>query len=111
MSIRSRAYSGIVSGSLEQNENKRAELEGACRAVARDTSPRTIAFRSGLLLGAAYALASPASAQQAAEPAPLPPLNVETTAKKKSTPKKSAAKKKSAPAGVSPAPQASPASG
>jgi catecholate siderophore receptor len=47
-------------------------------------------------------MAYPANAQEAPTPAPLPPLNVETTAKKKAPAKKAAAKKKSA---TSPTPQ------
>jgi catecholate siderophore receptor len=58
---------------------------------------RRLSFRSSLLLGVASIAAAPAHAQDAPKPAPLPPLNVETTTQKKA-PAKKTAKKKSAPA-------------
>jgi catecholate siderophore receptor len=61
-------------------------------------------LKSALLASATSVIAYPAAAQQA-EPVPLPPLNVEASAKKKAPAKKAAAKKAPATQQVSPAPQ------
>lgn len=81
----------------------------AARSDQRTSSSWRV-FKSALLLGAASCIAYPASAQQAPEAVPLPPLNVEATAKKKATAKKGTPKK-AAPtqAQVQPAPQPPPA--
>jgi len=68
-------------------------------------------LKTALLASAASVAGYPASAQQAPEPVPLPPLNVEATAKKKAPAKKAAAKKAPTTQVVAPAaqpPQASP---
>ena len=89
-----------------------ADNSGDGTAVARSdqrTSSSWRVFKSALLLGAASCIAYPASAQQATEAVPLPPLNVEATAKKKAASKKGAAKKAApAQAQVQPAPQPAP---
>jgi catecholate siderophore receptor len=61
-----------------------------------------------LLISATSVMAYPVSAQEAPEPVPLPPLNVETTAKKKAPAKKGAAKKAAPVQQTSPAPQPPP---
>ncbi|MBN1361544.1 MAG: TonB-dependent siderophore receptor [Sedimentisphaerales bacterium] len=93
--------------SLEcRSEASKCELQSIADVAASGTiGRRRLSFRSGLLLGSATIMAYSANAQEAPKPAPLPPLNVETTAKKKAPAKKAAAKKKAAPA-QSPAPQA-----
>jgi len=67
-------------------------------------------LKTALLLGATSMFAYPAGAQEAAapEPVPLPPLNVEAAAKKKSAAKKGSAKKAAQTKQVSPAPQPAP---
>jgi catecholate siderophore receptor len=69
---------------------------------------RRLSFRSGLLLGAASLFGDAAKAQEAPTPAPLPPLNVETTAKKKAPAKKAKAKQAAPTQPTSPAPQPPP---
>ena len=86
-----------------------SRISPECGSDASKFGRRRLSFKSGLLLGSATIMAYSANAQEAPKPAPLPPLNVETTAKKKAPAKKAAAKKKAAPA-QSPTPQAPPAS-
>ena len=74
----------------------------------QSTSSGWRAFKSALLLGTASCIAYPASAQQAPEAVPLPPLNVEASAKKKAAAKKGAAKKAAPTQAVSPMPQPAP---
>ena len=84
-----------------------ADGSAAARSDQR-TSSGWRAFKSALLLGTASFVADAASAQQAPEPVPLPPLNVEATAKKKSAAKKGAAKKAAPTQQIAPAPQPPP---
>jgi catecholate siderophore receptor len=86
-----------------------SRISSECGSDASKFGRRRLSFKSGLLLGSATIMAYSANAQEAPKPAPLPPLNVETTAKKKAPAKKAVAKKKAAPA-QSPPPQAPPAS-
>ena len=92
-----------MGGELTNGWSLSADNRGDGGAAARSdqrASSSWRAFKSALLLGAASFVAYPAGAQQAPEPVPLPPLNVEATAKKKAAAKKGAAKK-AAPAHAS----------
>ncbi|MEI9900913.1 MAG: hypothetical protein WDN31_13125 [Hyphomicrobium sp.] len=64
-------------------------------------------LKTALLASATTVIAYPVAAQQAPEPVPLPPLNVEAAAKKKAPAKKAAAKKAPTTTQVSPTPQPS----
>ena len=100
-----------MGGELTNGWSLVADNGGAGSAAARKdqrTSSSWRAFKSALLLGAASFVADAAGAQQAPEPVPLPPLNVEATAKKKSAAKKGAAKKAAPAQQVAPAPQPPP---
>jgi catecholate siderophore receptor len=101
-----------MGGELTNGWSLVADNGGAGSAATRRdqrTSSSWRAFKSALLLGAASFVADAAGAQQAPEPVPLPPLNVEATAKKKSAAKKGAAKKAAPATQVAPAPQPPPA--
>lgn len=65
-------------------------------------------LKTALLASATSVIAYPVAAQQAPEPVPLPPLNVEAT-KKKAPAKKAAAKKAAPVQQASPSPQPAPA--
>jgi catecholate siderophore receptor len=100
-----------MGGELTNGWSLVADNSGDGSAVARSdqrASPSWRALKSALLLGAASCIAYPASAQQAPEAVPLPPLNVEATAKKKVAAKKGAAKKSAPTQAVSPTPQPAP---
>jgi catecholate siderophore receptor len=100
-----------MGGELTNGWSLVADNIGCGSAVARSdqrTSSSWRAFKSALLLGAASFVADAAGAQQAPEPVPLPPLNVEATAKKKAAAKKGAAKKAAPAQQVAPAPQPPP---
>ena len=91
-----------MGGELTNGWSLVADNGGDGSAVARSdqrASSNWRALKSALLLGAASCIAYPASAQQAPEAVPLPPLNVEATAKKKAAAKKGATKKAAARAG------------
>ena len=100
-----------MGGELTNGWSLVADNSGDGSAVARSdqrTSSSWRSLKSALLLGAASCIAYPASAQQAAEPVPLPQLNVEATAKKKAPAKKGAVKKAAPTQAVSPTPQPAP---
>ena len=100
-----------MGGELTNGWSLSADNRGDGSAVARKdqrTSSSWRALKSALLLGAASFVADAAGAQQAPEPVPLPPLNVEATAKKKAAAKKGAAKKAAPAPQVAPAPQPPP---
>lgn len=71
-----------------------------------DQRSNWLVLKTALVASATSAAAFPAVAQQAAEPVPLPPLNVESTAKKKAAAKKGVAKKATPTQQTSPTPQA-----
>lgn len=91
-----------------ESNNGSSGIAGATQSktgiVEIDRGRRWASLKSQLLVGAATVVGCPAYAQEAADPVPLPPLNVETTAKKKA-PSKKAAKKSTSSQQVSPAPQ------
>lgn len=100
-----------MGGELTNGWSLVADNGGDGSAVARSdqrASSSWRALKSALLLSAASCIAYPASAQQAPEAVPLPPLNVEATAKKKAAAKKGAAKKSAPTQAVSPTPQPAP---
>lgn len=63
-------------------------------------------IKTALIASATTVIAYPVAAQQAPDPVPLPPLNVEAGAKKKAPAKKAAAKKAPSAQTASPTPQA-----